>query len=168
MMSVSGHKFGCPKGIGLLYKRDGVNIEPLIHGGNQEFGLRGGTQNLPYIVGMSKAVNLLTTRIEEYNKELEGKRDYLKYKLLNIKGSQMNGSASYHLCNNINISFKGIQSDTLLAILDGKGICVSSGSACNSGDSEPSYVLKAIGVDKEYIDGTIRITIDNNKRAENL
>lgn len=162
MMSVSGHKFGCPKGIGLLYKSSKVDIEPLIHGGGQEFGLRAGTENLPYIAGISKAIDLLTTRTKEYNKELEGKRDYLKYKLLNIKGSQMNGSASYRLCNNINISFKGIQSDALLALLDGKGICVSSGSACNSGDSEPSYVLKAIGVDKEYIDGTIRITIDND------
>lgn len=161
MMSVSGHKFGCPKGIGFLYIRDGINIKPLIYGGSQENGFRAGTENLPYIVGISKAIDLLKTRTKEYNKELEGKRDYLKYKLLNIKGSQMNGSASYRLCNNINISFKGIQSDALLAILDGNGICVSSGSACNSGDSEPSYVLKAIGVDKEYIDGTMRITIDN-------
>ena len=161
MMSVSGHKFGCPKGIGFLYIRDGINIKPLIYGGSQENGFRAGTENLPYIVGISKAIDLLKTRTKEYNKELEGKRDYLKYKLLNIKGSQMNGSASYRLCNKINISFKGIQSDALLAILDGNGICVSSGSACNSGDSEPSYVLKAIGVDKEYIDGTMRITIDN-------
>lgn len=161
MMSVSGHKFGCPKGIGFLYIRDGINIKPLIYGGSQENGFRAGTENLPYIVGISKAIDLLKTRTKEYNKELEGKRDYLKYKLLEIKGSKINGSDIYRLCNNINISFKGIQSDALLAILDGNGICVSSGSACNSGDSEPSYVLKAIGVDKEYIDGTMRITIDN-------
>ena len=162
MMSVSGHKFGCPKGIGFLYKNSKVDIEPLIHGGGQEFGLRAGTENLPYIAGISKAIDLLTTRMEEYNEQLNEKCDYLKYKLLEIKGSKINGSDVYRLCNNINISFKGIKSDALLAILDGKGICVSSGSACNSGDSEPSYVLKAIGVDKEYIDGTIRITIDND------
>lgn len=168
MMSVSGHKFGCPKGIGFLYKRDGVDIEPLIHGGSQEFGIKAGTENLPYVVGMSRAVDLLKMRTKEYNKELEEKRDYLKYKLLNIKGSQMNGSASYRLCNNINISFKGIQSEALLALLDSKGICASSGSACNAGNTEPSYVLNAIGVDKEYIDGTIRITIDNDISCNEL
>ena len=161
MMSVSGHKFGCPKGIGFLYKSSKIDIEPLIHGGGQEFGLRAGTENLPYIAGISKAIDLLKTRMKEYNEQLKEKRDYLKFKLLEIKGSKINGSDIYRLCNNINISFKGIQSDALLAILDGNGICVSSGSACNSGDSEPSYVLKAIGVDKEYIDGTMRITIDN-------
>ena len=162
MVSVSGHKFGCPKGIGFLYKSNKVDIESLIHGGGQEFGLRAGTENLPYIAGISKTVDLLKYRSADYYNVLSAKRDYLKYKLLEIKGSKINGSDVYRLCNKINISFKGIQSDALLAILDGKGICVSSGSACNSGDSEPSYVLKAIGVDKEYIDGTIRITIDND------
>ena len=95
MMSVSGHKFGCPKGIGLLYKRDGVNIEPLIHGGNQEFGLRGGTQNLPYIVGMSKAIDSLKTRTKEYSDKLSAKHDYLKYNLHEINGSRINGNDTY-------------------------------------------------------------------------
>ena len=102
---------------------------------------------------------MLKCRSADYYNELIAKRDYLKYKLLEIKGSRLNGSVSSHLRNNINISIKGIQSDALLAILDGKGICVSSGSACNSGDSEPSYVLRAIDIPKEYIHGTIRITM---------
>lgn len=111
---------------------------------------------------MNKAADLLKTRINEYNDELKEKRGYLKYKLLNIKDSKINSSDTCRLCNNINISFKRIQSDALLAVLDGKDICVSSGSVCNSGNSEASYVLKAIGVDKEYINGTIRITIGND------
>ncbi len=167
MMTVSGHKFGCPKGIGFLYKSNKVDIEPLIHGGGQEFDLRARTENLPCIAGICKAVDWLKFRSADYYNELIAKRDYLKYKLLEIKGRRLNGSVSSHLRNNINISFKGIQSDALLAILDSKGICVSSGSACNAGNAEPSHVLKAINVDKEYIHGTIRITIDNNKRAEN-
>ena len=122
MMSVSGHKFGCPKGIGFLYKSSKIDIEPLIHGGGQEFGLRAGTENLPYIAGISKTVDLLKYRSADYYNVLSAKRDYLKYKLLEIKGSKINGSDVYRLCNNINISFKGIKSDALLAILDGNGI----------------------------------------------
>ena len=105
-MTVSGHKFGCSKGIVFLYKSSKIDIEPLIHGGGQEFGLRAGTENLPYIAGISKTVDLLKYRLADYYNVLSAKGDYLKYKLLEIKGSKINGSDVYRLCNNINISFK--------------------------------------------------------------
>ena len=156
MMSVSGHKFGCPKGIGFLYIRNGINIEPLLHGGKQEFGLRAGTENIPYIVGIRKAVEILRNKS---NKDLYDKRNYLCEKLFYIKDCRLNGSVVDRLANNISISFKDVDAESLLVLLDSKGIYVSSGSACNSGSSELSYVLKAINVPDEYIGGSIRISV---------
>ena len=159
MMSVSGHKFGCPKGIGFLYKRSGVSIESLIHGGSQEFGLRAGTENIPYIAGLNRAIEALSEYDVQKVKEM---RDYMIENLLRIGDCVINGSMTDRLANNISISFKGIDAEALLLLLDTKGICISSGSACNSHINEPSYVLKAIGVDEDYIYGTIRISLSEN------
>lgn len=159
MMSVSGHKFGCPKGIGFLYKRNGVEIKPLIHGGGQEFGLRAGTENIPYIVGLKRAVESLSETNVQKVREM---RDYFIESLLQIDDCVINGSMTDRLVNNISISFKGVDAEALLLLLDTKGICISSGSACNSREKEVSYVLKAIGVDEDYIHGTIRISLSEN------
>ncbi len=163
MMSISGHKFGCPKGIGFLYIRDGINIKPLIYGGGQENGFRAGTENLPYIVGLNAALHSLN-----FNNKYTGAQGLildtrlaLTDELLEIPDCQLNGHAICRLNNNINISFKGIKGADLATLLNDRGIYISTGSACNSGINEPSYVLKAIGVSDDYIDGTIRLTVNN-------
>lgn len=160
MMSVSGHKFGVPKGIGFLYKREGVEVEPLIHGGQQENGLRAGTENVPYIAGLGKAISTLPSQTSLA--ELTDKKNYFVNLLSQIPACMVNGSMQDRLANNINVSFKDVEGESLLLLLDMNDICVSSGSACNSGSIEPSYVLKAINVPDDYINGTIRLTINND------
>ena len=163
MMSVSGHKFGCPKGIGFLYIRDGINIKPLIYGGSQENGFRAGTENLPYIVGLNTALHSLNFNNKYTDAQclILDTRLALTYELLEIPDCQLNGHAICRLTNNINISFKGVKGTDLATLLNDRGIYISTGSACNSGINEPSYVLKAIGVSDDYIDGTIRLTVNN-------
>ena len=165
MMSVSGHKFGCPKGIGFLYKRNGVVLEPLIHGGGQENGLRAGTENIPYIVSLAKGTECINFDNVE---DLRKKRDYLLGHLKQIDDCIINGDIDSRLANNINISFKNVNGTSLLAFLNEQGIYVSSGSACNSGSNEVSYVLKATNVPEDYINGTIRISIDNDITYDKL
>lgn len=159
MMSISGHKFNVPKGIGFLYKRNNVKIEPLIHGGQQEYGLKAGTENVPYIAGLAKGVELLDYNLIDACKK---NRNYLINELQKIDDCIINGSIKNRLANNISISFKGIEGESLLILLNMAGICVSSGSACNSSNMEPSHVLTAINVSDEYIHGTIRLTIGSN------
>lgn len=166
MMSVSGHKFCVPKGIGFLYKRSGIEIEPLIHGGQQEFGLRAGTENVPYIAGLDTALSMLPTKDDITS--LKSKRDYFIKELTSIQNCILNGSLDNRLANNINVSFKDIEGEALLMLLDMNNIYVSAGSACNSRSLEASYVLRAIGVDNDYIHGTIRISINNNITYEEI
>ena len=155
MMSVSGHKFNGPKGVGFLYARNGVRLTPLIHGGSQEHGLRAGTYNTPGIVGMAIALDL-----PEY--PLEEKRDYFIQKIMKeIPGAFLNGSYT-RLPNNVNICFKGCQGEMILEMLNQYGIYASSGSACNSDSEEPSYVLKAIGLSDEDANASIRFTLPQN------
>ena len=163
MISVSGHKFGCPKGIGFLYIRDGLDIKPLIYGAGQENGFRVGTENLPYIVGLSAALSSLNfnNRYTDNKGLISDTRIALTYELLKIPKCHLNGHEICRLTNNINISFKGIKGTDLATLLNDKGIYVSTGSACNSGTNEPSYVLEAIGVSDDYIDGTILLTVNN-------
>lgn len=167
MLSVSGHKIGCPKGIGFLYIRKGATISPMIYGSQMD-GKRGGTENVPYIMGMSKAIELCDIS-ENKIREMYSKRDYfiglLEYKF----GCTLNGHCSQRLPNNINVTFpNNITGEALLYTLDLSGIQISVGSACNSQSIEPSYVLKAIGLSDEDAMRTIRITISDDITYEEI
>lgn len=155
LLSISGAKIGCPAGIGFLYVRKGIIVLPLIEG-EQENGLRGGTENTPYILGLAKAVELL-----DYSKidNLKAKRDYFIDKLLLIPNTYLVGSKDNRLANNVNICFKGIEASSLLAYLDLNDIYASGGSACNSYSLEPSHVLKAIRLPKEDIHSCVRFSL---------
>jgi len=158
MLSMSGQKINAPKGIGFLYVKNGIELKPLIYGSQMEFR-RGGTENIPYIAGLAKAIELL--RYE--NTYVQSMRDYLLNKFENSGLDYIiNGDLENRLSNNINISFKGIEAESLLLLLDMNGICVSSGSACDSKSIQASSVLKAIGIPDDYIHGTIRITLSND------
>lgn len=175
MMTVSFHKVGAPKGIGALYIRDGIELEPVIAGGEQMYGLRGGTENVPYIAGVKVICdNMLSTNYSERTKEYNRKialRNKLAAELLKIPDSRLNGpglDSDYRLSNNISISYKDIDAQSLIALLDKKDIYVSAGSACNSHSNEASHVLKAIGVPDDYIWGTIRLTINDELSDEDI
>lgn len=161
MMSVSGHKLGAPKGIGFLYKKKNINIDPLINGGGQENGYRAGTENVPYIAALAEIVrnDVADYMIDSKAEQLVNRRDYLENKIKNIPDVIVNGNSEMRLPGNLSVSFKDIDGETLMMLLDTKDYNVSNGSACNAGSSEPSYVLKAIKVDPQYINGTIRITL---------
>lgn len=167
MLSMSGQKINAPKGIGFLYVRNPLELSPIIYG-SQENGLRGGTESVSYIAGLGKAIELLNERLKDSNAALSiiNKSEYLASEMIkNIPHCILNGVKNFRidrrLNNNINISFKDIEAEILLLLLNQKNIYVSSGSACNSGDATPSYVLRAIDVPDDYIRGTIRITISD-------
>lgn len=159
MLSASGHKFGAPKGIGFLYVKNGTKIRPLIHGGKQESGLRGGTENILGIVSMAAALEDAVEHMEEHNAHIKYLRDRLLDQLLQIPGSHLNGSIEHRIVSNINIRFEGVSGARLVTLCDLYGICISSGSACNEGVAKPSHVLKAIGLSDEEALSSIRITI---------
>ena len=161
LMSVSGHKVCAPKGIGILYVRDGVEIEPIVTGGGQEGGLRSGTENVPGVVGLATAIDI-DFKIDE----VRWSRDKIMKGLLEIPGTKINGSHSDRVYNNISVSFYGIEGESLmLSLSSGKddstddGIYVSTGSACASTKLKESYVLKALGVDEMYIHGSLRLSL---------
>ncbi len=157
LLSLSSHKIHGPKGVGALYVRKGVKIKPLLTGGPHEFRMRAGTENIPGIVGFAKASEL--TGKDEI-KRMTYLRDKLISGLLSIPGAKLNGpKGRKRLCNNVNVSFKGVEGESLLTYLDAKGICVSTGSACSSREEKESHVLQAIGVDSECIMGSIRLTL---------
>jgi len=158
MLSVSGHKINAPKGIGFLYVKKGLRLNPLFLGGGQEKGIRSGTENTPGIVGLAEAI-----KIKRKQKEVEKSRNKLLEKLLEIPKSRLNGSKEKRIWNNINISFYGIEGEGLALLLNKKGICVSTGSACSSHKLEESHVLKAINTPTLYIHGSIRISLDTIK-----
>lgn len=168
MLSLSAHKFYGPKGIGALYVKDGIEFDALINGGHQEKNKRAGTENVAEIVGLAKAIQLADENIIDYNKKLIEFRNYFIYKIKeNIKDIKINGDMKNRLSGNVNISFKGIDGEQLLFELDNKGICASTASACSSEESEPSHVLKAIGVTDEFINGSLRISFgDDNKKDD--
>lgn len=158
-LSMSAHKFYGPKGIGAAYIRKTVKFMPLITGGHQEKGKRAGTENVPAIVGMGKAIELATSNIETYNKKLMELRDYTIDRILNeIPYVKLNGDRTQRLAGSVNISFKGIEGESLLLMLDMKNIEASSGSACTSGSLDPSHVLLAIGLKHEIAHGSLRIS----------
>ncbi len=160
LLSSSAHKFHGPKGVGFLYVRSGIPIENLLHGGNQERGRRSGTENVAGIVGMGKALELLGVDQEKKIERISTLRDQLIDGLLNIPDSRLNGPrGEKRLPNNVNVSFKDVDGESLLLNLDLKGVLASSGSACTSGAIDESHVLKAMGVERDYIKGSLRLTL---------
>lgn len=159
LLSLSGHKFGGPKGCGALYIRKGIKIENLLHGGAQERKRRAGTENVPAIVGLGKAIELATAEIEESNKTLLKLRDRLVEGLLKIPKTHLNGHPTQRLANNVNITFEYIEGESLLLLLNAKGIFASTGSACNSSSLEPSHVLTSCGVPHEIVHGSLRLSL---------
>lgn len=168
MLSLSGHKLYAPKGIGALYIKNGIKLEKLIDGGHQERDKRAGTENVPGIVGLGKACEIARIELEENMKYLQELRDYyINLVETKIDGAVLNGSRKLRVPSNSNFSFKGIDAQNLLLKLDAKGICASSGSACSSGDNNPSHVLKAIGLSDEMAKGALRVTFgDSNTRED--
>ncbi|MCD7822787.1 MAG: aminotransferase class V-fold PLP-dependent enzyme [Oscillospiraceae bacterium] len=168
MLSLSGHKIHAPKGIGALLVRKGINLPSFIHGGKQEAGKRAGTENVPYIMGLRQAIIDATSSIEKRSEYVLGLRERLIDGLLGIEMTRLNGSRENRLSGNANISFYGIEGESLALLLDMKGICVSSGSACTTGDTEPSHVLKAIGLTNEWAKGALRISLSEDNTASDV
>ena len=169
MLSASGHKLNGPKGIGFLYIRKGVKIRSLIHGGAQERKRRAGTENVPGIVGMGTAVLRAVKTMEERTKKEQELRDYLINRVLEeVPYTKLNGHPQKRLPNNANFSFQFIEGESLLIMLDMKGICGSSGSACTSGSLDPSHVLLAIGLPHEIAHGSLRLTLSEETTKEDI
>lgn len=159
LLSLSGHKFEGPKGCGALYIRNGVKIEPLLHGGTQEKKRRAGTENVPAIAGLGKAIELAAAETEESNKTLLELRERLIIEFLKIPKTHLNGHPTQRLANNVNVTFEYIEGESLLLLLNAKGISASTGSACNSTSLEPSHVLTACGVPHEIVHGSLRLSL---------
>ena len=169
MLSMSGHKFYGPKGIGALYVREGIKCEKLQDGGHQEKNMRAGTENVSGIVGIGKAIEIAERKLELYQKKLKVLRDNYEYRVINqIPGIKINGNRKNRLPGNSNISFKSINGEDLLLKLDERGICCSSGSACSSGNEEPSHVLTAIGLDEKTAKGALRISFGAENTIEDV
>ena len=169
MLSASGHKLNGPKGIGFLYIRKGVKIRSFIHGGAQERKRRAGTENVPGIVGLGKAVELASGSMDERAEKERELRDYLIRRIEEeIPYCRLNGDREKRLPNNVNFSFRFIEGESMLIMLDMKGICASSGSACTSGSLDPSHVLLAIGLPHEIAHGSLRMTLGADTRKEDL
>ena len=169
LLSLSGHKIGAPKGIGALYIRKGVKIKNLIHGGQQEKGKRAGTENVIGIAALGKAIELAVSEMEGTTERLKYLRDKIINGVLkNIEYSRLNGHPEERLPGNVNISFEFIEGESMLLMLDAKGICASSGSACTSGSLDPSHVLLAIGLPHEKAHGSLRISLGYQNTEEEV
>lgn len=160
MLSISGHKLHAPKGIGALYVRRGTKFTPQILGGHQERGRRAGTENVPYIVGLGKACELMMQQMEQDAVNEKKLRDRLETGILaSCKGARVNGDTEHRLPNTTNISFEFVEGEAILLMLDDVGICASTGSACASGSLEPSHVLRAMDVPRSMLHGSIRFSL---------
>lgn len=169
MLSLSGHKINAPKGIGALYVRKGVRFRSFLRGGHQERGRRAGTENVPYIVGLGKAAELATRFMREEQVNVAMLRNRLEKGILeNIPESRVNGDVEHRLPNTSNISFKNVEGEAILLMLDRLGIAASSGSACTSGSLEPSHVLRAMGVPFNYAHGSIRLSLSRYTTEEDI
>ena len=169
MLSSSGHKLNGPKGIGFLYIRKGVKIRSFIHGGAQERKRRAGTENVPGIVGLGKAVEIGMAELENNKKKETELRDYLIGRVMDeIPYTRLNGHRTNRLSNNANFAFQFIEGESLLIMLDMDGICGSSGSACTSGSLDPSHVLLAIGLPHEIAHGSLRLTLSEETTKEEI
>ena len=168
MLSLSAHKFHGPKGCGALYARRGITLESLINGGAQERGKRAGTENVPAIMGMAAALEEACANIDKNSERLTALRNKLISGLDKIHYGELNGDAIKRLPGNVNFCFEGIEGESLLLLLDDRGICASSGSACTSGSLEPSHVLLAIGRPHEVAHGSLRLTIGEDTSEEDI
>ncbi len=169
MLSASGHKLNGPKGIGFLYIRKGVKIRSFVHGGAQERKRRAGTENVPGIIGIGAAVKRAVDTMEERTAKERELRDYMIGRIENeIPYAKLNGHRTDRLPNNVNFSFRFIEGESLLIMLDMKGICASSGSACTSGSLDPSHVLLAIGLPHEIAHGSLRMTLSEETTKEDI
>lgn len=169
MLSASGHKFHGPKGVGFLYIRKGLKLRSFIHGGAQERKRRAGTENVPGIVGLGKAVEIAMAELENNKKKETELRDYLIGRVMDeIPYTRLNGHRTNRLSNNANFAFQFIEGESLLIMLDMDGICGSSGSACTSGSLDPSHVLLAIGLPHEIAHGSLRLTLSEETTKEEI
>ena len=169
MLSASAHKFNGPKGVGFLYIRKGLKLRSFIHGGAQERKRRAGTENVPGIVGMGKAVEIAMANLEENKKKETELRDYLVKRVMSeVPYTRLNGHPTKRLSNNANFAFQFIEGESLLIMLDMEGICGSSGSACTSGSLDPSHVLLAIGLPQEIAHGSLRLTLSHETAKEDI
>ena len=169
MLSISGHKLHAPKGIGVLYIRKGTKFSPFMIGGHQEKGRRGGTENVPYIIGLGKACELAKKHLNEENTRVRALRDYLEKKILEkIPNTLVNGDSVNRLPNTVSVSFEYVEGESILLLLSDLGICASSGSACTSGSLEPSHVLRAMGVPFTAAHGSIRFSLSIYNTKEEM
>ncbi len=159
LLSISAHKLYGPKGVGVLYVREGVPIQPLVHGGGQEFGRRSGTENVAGIVGLASALDLVVRERAQTSPRVEALRDRFEGRLKALDDVRINGEGAPRLPNNCNVSFAGIDSESMLVGLDLDGVAVSAGSACTSGALEPSHVIAALGIDPRWHQGVIRFSL---------
>ena len=168
-LSLTGHKFHAPKGIGALFVRRKSPFSPFVHGGHQERGLRGGTESVPLIVGMGKAAELARKHLPGYEKKVRPLRDALEEGILSsIPNTELNGHKTQRLANTTNITFHGIESEALLILLDQEGICASSGSACLADSDEPSHVIKAMKPELAGSRGMVRFSIGQTNSAAEI
>ena len=169
LLSLSGHKLHGPKGVGALYIRKGVRIEPLLHGGAQERGYRAGTENVPGIVGLGKAVEMAYANLADNAARMTALRDQLVRGLMDrVPGARLNGHPTERLPNNVNMSFDGVEGEALLLRLDLVGVAGSSGSACTSGALDPSHVLLALGLTPAEANGALRLTLGSDTPEEEI
>ena len=168
LLSMSGHKFHAPKGVGVLYAKSGMPLFNIIEGGAQERGKRAGTENIPGIVALAAALKESVEHMEENTAKIIPMRDKLFAELSKIPHSKINGSLEHHVPGTVNMCFEGIEGESLLLLLDSKGICASSGSACTSGSLDPSHVLLSIGLPHEVAHGSLRLSIGEYNTMEEI
>lgn len=169
LLAVSGHKIGAPKGSGFLYVREGLRLDPQIVGGGQERRLRSGTENLPALVGLGVAAELAVAQMDEKNAQIRALRDELLARIQkNLPQAVVNGSLTHRLSGNLSLSIPGVQGESLLLLLDLQGICASAGSACTTGHTEASHVLRAIGQSEALAQGAIRFSLSEQNTPEEI
>ena len=168
MLSISGHKIHAPKGIGALFVKTGTEISPIVFGGGQERGLRSSTENVPGIVGLGKATEIAMASMSEDVARMVGMRDRIIDAVLEIEGSALNGPRTRRLCNNTHFRFEGVKGTDLVLKLNRLGFATSTASACSAGDTEPSHVLSAIGLNAEQALSSLRVTISQLNTDEDI